>query len=49
VRAALRAAEHGSAVHIIDARIKHALILELLTDVGVGTMLHAAGRKGIGL
>jgi acetylglutamate kinase len=42
VRAALRAAQSGSTVHIIDARLKHALLLELLTDVGVGTMLRAA-------
>ena len=41
VRAALHAAAKGSTVHIIDARLKHALLLELLTDVGVGTMLHA--------
>jgi len=47
VRAALRAAENGCAVHIIDARLKHALLLELLTDVGVGTMMRAAQPSAV--
>ena len=37
--AALRALDGGAAVHIIDGRVEHALLLELLTDTGVGTML----------
>jgi acetylglutamate kinase len=39
VAAAIRATEGGSATHIIDARVPHALLLELLTEQGVGTML----------
>jgi acetylglutamate kinase len=27
------------AVHIIDGRVEHALLLEILTDHGVGTMI----------
>jgi acetylglutamate kinase len=39
VAAAIRATDGGSATHIIDARVPHALLLELLTEQGVGTML----------
>jgi acetylglutamate kinase len=39
VEAAIRATEGGCATHIIDARVPHALLLELLTERGVGTML----------
>jgi acetylglutamate kinase len=39
VAAALRATDSGCATHIIDARVPHALLLELLTERGVGTML----------
>jgi acetylglutamate kinase len=42
VEAALRATESGCATHIIDARVPHALLLELLTERGVGTMLTGA-------
>ncbi len=42
VVAALRALAGGATVHIIDGRVEHALLLELLTDTGVGTMLRAA-------
>jgi acetylglutamate kinase len=38
VRAALRALEGAHATHIIDGRVPHALLLELLTAEGVGTM-----------
>ncbi len=38
VRAAIRAAESGVAAHIIDGRVPHSLLLELLTESGVGTM-----------
>jgi len=41
IAAALRAGV-GSA-HIIDGRVDHALLLELFTDHGVGTMVEAAG------
>jgi acetylglutamate kinase len=39
VEAAIRATAGGCATHIIDARVPHALLLELLTERGVGTML----------
>ncbi|GAC1338772.1 MAG: acetylglutamate kinase [Candidatus Dormibacteria bacterium] len=39
--AGLRALDGGATVHIIDGRVEHALLLELLTDTGVGTMLRA--------
>jgi len=39
VRAALRAVDAGTAAHIIDGRVQHALLLELLTESGIGTML----------
>ena len=39
VRAALRALDSVSAVHIIDGRVSHSLLLELLTESGVGTMV----------
>jgi acetylglutamate kinase len=28
-------------VHIIDGRVQHALLLEVLTDEGVGTLIKA--------
>ncbi len=44
VRCALDAVEHGvEKVHIIDGRTRHALLLEIFTDHGVGTELHGAG------
>ena len=39
VEAAIRATDGGCATHIIDGRVPHALLLELLTERGVGTML----------
>ena len=39
VEACMRALETVPRVHIIDGRSPHALIEELLTDTGVGTML----------
>jgi acetylglutamate kinase len=39
IEAAIRATDGGSATHIIDARVPHALLLELLTEQGVGTMI----------
>ncbi|WP_252346159.1 MULTISPECIES: acetylglutamate kinase [unclassified Paludibacterium] len=42
VSSALEAASSGvGAVHIIDGRVPHALLLELLTDSPLGTMIHA--------
>tara|TARA_B100000029_G_scaffold493642_1_gene556408 strand:- start:535 stop:1440 length:906 start_codon:yes stop_codon:yes gene_type:complete len=41
IRSALDAV-HGSVQtsHIIDGRVKHAVLLEILTDEGVGTLIH---------
>lgn len=42
ISSALDAAKNGvNAVHIIDGRVKHALLLEILTAAGVGTMIRA--------
>lgn len=42
VRCAFDAVTHGvHAAHIIDGRVEHALLLELLTDEGVGTLITA--------
>lgn len=42
ISAALTAAHAGvSQVHIVDGRVQHALLLELFTDSGVGTMIRA--------
>ena len=27
------------AVHVIDGRLKHSILLEVLTDTGIGTMI----------
>jgi acetylglutamate kinase len=43
VLAAFRAIEGGGAAHIIDGRVPHSLLLELLTESGVGTMLRDSG------
>lgn len=45
VRAALDAVNSGvNSVHIIDGRVAHALLLEVLTDHGVGTLIRASRR-----
>ncbi len=42
ISSALDAAKSGvNSVHIIDGRVSHALLLEILTDAGVGTMIKA--------
>ena len=42
ISSALDAARSGvKAVHIIDGRVEHALLLEVLTDEGVGTLIKA--------
>ena len=42
ISSALDAARSGvKSVHIIDGRVEHALLLEVLTDQGVGTMIRA--------
>lgn len=41
IHAALDAAHAGvKAAHIIDGRVEHAVLLEVFTDVGVGTLIH---------
>jgi len=42
ISSALQAAHSGvNSVHIIDGRVDHCLLLEILTDRGVGTMIRA--------
>ncbi|MEZ5653273.1 MAG: acetylglutamate kinase [Burkholderiaceae bacterium] len=42
ISSALDAAKGGvSAVHIIDGRVQHSLLLEIMTDHGVGTMIRS--------
>ncbi len=46
VRCALAAVKQGvDMVHIIDGRKRHALLLEIFTDSGVGTEIHRDGVK----
>ena len=41
IRSALDAVHSGvQTSHIIDGRVKHAVLLEILTDEGVGTLIH---------
>ncbi len=41
-RCALEAAKNGvKAVHILDGRVEHAVLLELFTDQGIGTLIRA--------
>ena len=43
--ACLRAVEHGvGSAHILDGRVTHAVLLELFTDAGVGTMI-SSGKE----
>jgi len=42
ISAALDAARSGvKSVHIIDGRVEHAVLLEVLTDAGVGTLIRS--------
>jgi acetylglutamate kinase len=42
ISSALDAARGGvKSVHIIDGRVEHALLLEILTDQGVGTLIRS--------
>ena len=46
VECALRAVSAGvNRVHIIDGRKRHALLLEIFTDRGVGTEIHRDGKR----
>ncbi len=43
IASALDAARSGvKSVHIIDGRVEHALLLEIMTDQGVGTLIHSS-------
>lgn len=44
IRSALDAVQAGcTSAHIIDGRVEHAVLLEVFTDAGVGTLIH--GRR----
>lgn len=45
--AAVRALDGAAAAHIIDGRVPHSLLLELLTESGVGTMLTPAATTSV--
>jgi len=48
IQAGLRAMETVPRVHILDGRVPHALIRELFTHEGVGTMLTTSeSRQGV--
>jgi acetylglutamate kinase len=41
----IRALAQGvGAAHIVDGRVAHALLLEVFTDAGIGTMVVASDR-----
>ncbi|MCX7310447.1 MAG: acetylglutamate kinase, partial [Alphaproteobacteria bacterium] len=42
ISSAVQAAKSGvKSVHIIDGRVEHALLLEILTDEGIGTLIRS--------
>jgi acetylglutamate kinase len=42
----VQAVENGTKnVHILDGRVEHSLIIEVLTDKGIGTMIHGGEAK----
>lgn len=46
-QAALDAVSQGvRSVHIIDGRMAHAMLLEIFTNEGIGTLIHAGGPEG---
>jgi acetylglutamate kinase len=48
IRSALDAVHAGvKSAHIIDGRVEHAVLLEILTDVGVGTLIHGHKRSSV--
>ncbi|MGH7666141.1 MAG: acetylglutamate kinase [Candidatus Dormibacteria bacterium] len=46
LRAACEAARHGVTVHVVDGRQPHSILLEILTEAGVGTMIEPATADG---
>lgn len=47
VQACLRALDGVKRAHIIDGRVSHALVRELFTDYGVGTMITKGEQNGL--
>ncbi len=48
IRCALEAVHGGvHTAHIIDGRVEHALLLEVFTDEGVGTLIRANAEEGV--
>jgi acetylglutamate kinase len=46
VECALKAVKGGvTSAHIIDGRVEHAVLLEIFTDEGVGTLITQARRS----
>ena len=44
IQCALNAVKAGvTSAHIIDGRVEHAVLLEIFTDEGVGTLITQAG------
>ena len=42
----VQAVENGTKnVHILDGRVEHSLLIEVLTDKGIGTMIHGGDAK----
>jgi acetylglutamate kinase len=46
LKAACAAAKAGVTVHIVDGRQPHSILLELLTEAGVGTMIDPVAADG---
>ncbi|HEY6539001.1 MAG TPA: acetylglutamate kinase [Candidatus Dormibacteraeota bacterium] len=46
LKAACAAARAGVTVHVVDGRQPHSILLELLTEAGVGTMIDAVAADG---
>jgi acetylglutamate kinase len=42
ISSAIEAAKSGvNSVHVVDGRVPHCLLLEILTDQGIGTMIRS--------
>ena len=45
IQSALDAVKNGvNTAHIVDGRVDHAVLLEIFTDEGVGTLIKASNR-----
>jgi acetylglutamate kinase len=48
ITSCIDALEHGVArAHLLDGRVEHALLLEIFTDAGIGTMIVPSPRSGV--